>query len=99
MGMGLLLLALFFFQSEQEGIKALDAQKYDEAVQIFSKLAAAEPKDYSAHFYLALSYSLLNRDKEAIASYSPGLSSRTFLYSAIARSSCLELIKRLPNNE
>ncbi len=81
--MGLLpLLALLFLQSESDGIKALDAQKYDEAVQIFSKLASAQPKDYSAHFYLGLAYSLMNRDSDAIGEYKKVLELKPGLYEA-----------------
>ena len=78
----LLALFLFFQSTEADGIKALDSQKYDEAVQIFSKLSGADPKDYSAHFYLALSYSLLDKDPEAIAEYKKTLELKPGLYEA-----------------
>jgi len=52
-------------------MKALEAQKYEEAAALFTKAVAADPKDYSAHFHLALSYSLLEKDTQAIAEYKP----------------------------
>ncbi len=50
-------------------MKALDDGKYEAAAQSFSKAVAADPKDYTAHFHLALAYSLLNRDAEGVAEY------------------------------
>jgi Flp pilus assembly protein TadD len=67
---------------EAEGIKALDAQKYDVAVELFTKAAAADPKDYSARFHLALAYSLLGKDAEAIAHYKAALELKPGLYEA-----------------
>ncbi|MCL5744060.1 MAG: hypothetical protein M1541_09055, partial [Acidobacteria bacterium] len=52
-----------------EGMKALEAHKYDEAVQLFSKAAEADPKDYAALFHLALSYSLAGKDADAVPRY------------------------------
>ena len=65
-----------------EGLKALDSQKYDDAVALFSKAVAADPKDYSAHFNLGLAYSLLNKDAEAISEYKTVLELRPALYEA-----------------
>ena len=47
---------LFFLQAPDysaEGLKALDAAKYDQAAEWFGKAVAADPKDYSAHFTTA----------------------------------------------
>jgi tetratricopeptide (TPR) repeat protein len=52
-----------------DGIKALDQQRYTEAEVIFAKAVVDEPADYAAHFHLALSRSLMGRQAEAIASY------------------------------
>src|SRR5256885_14938572 len=65
-----------------QGMKALEAQKYEDAVQIFTKAVAQDPKDYGAHFHLALSYSLLNRDQEAIPEYKKVLELKPGLYEA-----------------
>ena len=51
-----------------EGLKALDAGNPDAAVESFTKAIAADPADYSAHFNLALAYSISNKDAQAIPS-------------------------------
>jgi Tfp pilus assembly protein PilF len=63
---------LFLIQSTDfsaEGLKALEERRYDAAVQSFTKAIAADAKDYTAHFNLALAYSFLNKDDEGIAEY------------------------------
>jgi tetratricopeptide (TPR) repeat protein len=65
-----------------EGIKALEAQKYNEAAQLFAKAVEADPKDYAAHFHLALAESLLGKDAEAVASYKKVLELKPGLYEA-----------------
>jgi len=65
-----------------DGNKALDAKQYDRAVQLFNQAAAAEPKDYAAHFQLALAYSLLGRDGDAIPQYETVLELRPGMYEA-----------------
>jgi tetratricopeptide (TPR) repeat protein len=64
------------------GIKALEAQKYDEAVALFTKAVAADPKDYAAHFHLALAYSLSGNDARAIPEYKTALDLQPGLYEA-----------------
>lgn len=66
----------------EEGNKALDAQKYSEAVELFSKAIAADPKDYAAHFGRGLAFSMQNRDAEAIADYTRVLELKPGLYEA-----------------
>src|SRR5712671_2321716 len=81
----LILLAALLAQAtdfQADGIKALEAQKYEEAAALFAKAVAADPKDYSAHFHLALSYSLLERDAQAIAEYKIVLDLQPGLYEA-----------------
>lgn len=82
--MWFLLLALLAQSADfdAEGLKALDAKKYDDAVALFSKAVAADPKDYGAHFNLALAYSLLNKDAAAIAEYKTVLDLHPALYEA-----------------
>lgn len=77
---GLLLLVQTDYTSE--GMKALEDGRYDAAVAAFSKATAADPKDYFAHFNLAMAYTLLNRDAEAVASYRRTLEIKPGLYEA-----------------
>jgi tetratricopeptide (TPR) repeat protein len=65
-----------------DGLKALDERKYDAAVEAFSKAIAADPKDYSAHFNLALAYGFLRRDAEGIAEYRKTLELKPGLFEA-----------------
>jgi tetratricopeptide (TPR) repeat protein len=67
---------------QAEGIKALDAKNYPAALEIFTKAVAADPKDYAAHFHLALSYSLLDKYAEAIPQYRIVLELKPRLYDA-----------------
>lgn len=67
---------------EAQGLKALDARQYDDAVALFSKAVAADPKDYSAHFNLGLAYSLLGKDAEATPEYKSALELHPGLYEA-----------------
>ena len=83
--MRVLLAALLLFQTvdlNEEGRKALEAQKYEEAAGYFSKAVAADPSDYSAHFHLALAWSMLKKDPEAIAGYRKVLELKPGLYEA-----------------
>ncbi|HLX42334.1 MAG TPA: tetratricopeptide repeat protein [Bryobacteraceae bacterium] len=80
-----LVLLLLIAQSvdyQAEGIKALDAKQYDSAVDLFTKAVAAAPGDYVPHFHLALAYSLLGKDTEAIAQYKTTLELQPGLYEA-----------------
>ncbi len=65
-----------------EGMKALDDGKYDAAVQAFRKAIEADSKDYFAHFNLAMAYTLLQRDPEAVAEYRKTLELKPGLYEA-----------------
>jgi tetratricopeptide (TPR) repeat protein len=65
-----------------EGIKALDAQKYDDAVELFAKAIAADPQDYAAHFERGLAFSLQNKDADAIGEYTRVLELKPGLYEA-----------------
>jgi tetratricopeptide (TPR) repeat protein len=64
------------------GLKALDEKRYQEAVDDFINAIAAEPKDYSLHFNLALAYSLMGKDAEAIPEYKKALEIKPGLYQA-----------------
>jgi Tfp pilus assembly protein PilF len=65
-----------------EGLNALDGGNYAAAVEQLSKAVAADPKDYTAHFNLALANSLLGKDAEAIAGYRTVLELKPGLYQA-----------------
>ena len=65
-----------------EGLKALDAGNSDAAVESFTKAIAADPADYSAHFNLALAYSMSNKDAQAIPEYKKTLELHPGLYEA-----------------
>jgi tetratricopeptide (TPR) repeat protein len=65
-----------------EGLKALDAGNSDAAVESFTKAVAADPADYSAHFNLALAYSMSNKDAQAIPEYKKTLELHPGLYEA-----------------
>ena len=76
---------LFFLQAPDyiaEGAKALEAAKYDQAAELFGKAVAADPKDYAAHFHLALSYTMLKRDADSLAEYKKVLELKPGLYEA-----------------
>jgi tetratricopeptide (TPR) repeat protein len=65
-----------------EGMKALDAKQYQAAVDDFTKAIAADPKDYSLHFNLALAYSLMGKNAESIPEYQKTLELKPDLYEA-----------------
>jgi tetratricopeptide (TPR) repeat protein len=65
-----------------EGRKALEAQKYEEAADLFRKAIQADPKDFAAHFHLALASTFLEKDAEAIAGYKRTLELKPGLYQA-----------------
>ena len=78
-------LRLFFaFQTNfsEQGLKALDEKRYPEAVQSLTQAIAADPKDYSLHFNLALAYSLMGKNAEAIPEYKKTLELKPDLYQA-----------------
>ncbi len=68
--------------SQTAGLQALDHGDYSQAEQIFSKLAAADPKDYTAFFNLALAETALKRDDQAAEHYHQVLVLKPGLYEA-----------------
>lgn len=81
-----------------QGMQALEANQLDRAVQLFTQAIAANPKDYGAHFNLALAYSLLNKDAEAIPEYRKTLEIKPDLYQAHLNLGMLLLRDRQPND-
>jgi len=89
--MWLALLALLFQAADTgaasarllaDGVKALDDKRYDAAVELFGKAVEADPKDYAARFQLALAYSLLGKNAEAIPQYKAAIDLKPGLYEA-----------------
>ena len=64
------------------GMKALDEKRYDDAAAAFRQAVEKDPKDYVAHFHLALSFSLLKNDAEAAVEYRKTLELKPGLYEA-----------------
>ena len=80
----MLAVALFLLQSNfyNEGMKALEEKRYQAAVDNLVNAVAAEPREYVAHFNLALAYSLLGRDADAVPEYKKTLELKPGLYQA-----------------
>lgn len=80
----LALVLLFAFQTNlsEQGLKALDEKRYPDAVDSLSKAIAADPKDFSLHFNLALAYSLMGKNADAIPEYKKTLELKPDLYEA-----------------
>ncbi len=79
-----------------EGRKALDANQLPHALELFQKAAAQDPKDYAAHFHLALTYSLLNNAPQAIPEYEKTLELKPNLYQAELNLGILLLREKRP---
>ncbi len=79
-----LLVVFLAFQTNyyEQGLKALDQNQYQVAVDDFRKAIEAEPQDYSLHFNLALAYSLSGNDTDAIPQYKKVLELKPDLYQA-----------------
>ena len=67
---------------QQPGLQALDRGDYQTAKQVFSKLAASDPKDYSAFFNLALAESALHEDTKATSDFQQTLALKPSLFEA-----------------
>jgi tetratricopeptide (TPR) repeat protein len=80
----LALVVILAFQTNfaEQGMKALDENRYPAAVDSFTQAIAASPKDYSLHFNLALAYSLMGKNAEAIPEYKKTLELKPELYEA-----------------
>src|SRR5580704_8223360 len=78
----LVLLLAFQTNITEQGLKALDEKRYQAAVDNFTQAVAADPKDYSLHFNLALAYSLMGKHAEAIPEYKKTLDLKPGLYQA-----------------
>lgn len=89
----------FLFQSgatakvdwQAEGLKALEAKNYPAAIEALSKVVAADPGDYGAHFNLGLAYSLDHKDPQAIAEFQKTLELKPGLPQAVTNLAILLL--------
>lgn len=77
-------------------MKALEEGKYEAAVAAFQKAIAADPKDYFAHFNLAMAYSFLHQDAEGVAEYRKTLEIKPGLYEAELNGGILLLRQKNP---
>ncbi len=68
--------------SQASGLQALERQDYRQAADVFSRLSSADPQDYSALFYLALSETGLKEDQKAAENYKRVLTLKPGLYEA-----------------
>src|SRR5271169_1732933 len=84
MPLSIALVLLLAFQNNlaEQGLKALDEKRYQAAVDSLTQATAADPKDYSLHFNLALAYSLMGKHAEAIPEYKKTLDLKPGLYQA-----------------
>jgi tetratricopeptide (TPR) repeat protein len=81
----ILLAAFFLVQTPDysaEGLKAIDAGNYQAAADAFAKAVAADPKDFTAHFYLAQAFGFLHRNAEGVEEYRKTLELKPGLYEA-----------------
>lgn len=79
--------ALFLFWYLQadpaaEGRKALEANNFPLAAELYSKAVQADPKDWTSRFHLALALSLQGKDADAIPHYKQVLADQPGLYEA-----------------
>lgn len=79
-----LLVLLFLPQADHqaEGIKALEANRFPEAVAAFERAVETDPEDYGARFHLALAHSLAGDATAAVAGYRKVLEMKPGLYEA-----------------
>jgi len=92
--------ALFLVQAADpsaEGMKALEENRFDAAVTAFTKAIANDPKDYTAHFNLALALTFLNKDADAIAEYRKTLELKPGLYEAELNGGILLMRQKNPS--
>ncbi len=68
--------------SQAQGLQALEQHDYEKAAAIFARLAAANPRDYSALFNLAFAETGLKRDEQAATDYKRALAVKPDLYEA-----------------
>src|ERR1044071_1761352 len=79
-------LAAFLFQApvdlQQDALKAIEAERYADAVANLQKVTAADPKSAHAQYYLGYALGMLRRDEEAIAAYRKAIELQPDLHPA-----------------
>jgi Tfp pilus assembly protein PilF len=90
---------LLFVQADytSDGMKALEEGKYADAVVAFQKAIGADPKDYFAHFNLAMAHTMLHQDAEAVAEYRKTLEIKPRLYEAELNGAIVLLRQKNPS--
>ena len=81
---------------QADGLQALDHHEYRRAEEIFTKLAAADAKDYAALFNLALAEAALGEDDHAAEHYRRVLDLKPGLYEAELNLGMLKLRDHRP---
>lgn len=92
--LGIALTAPAVTDSQAAGLAALDRNDYQQAKQIFSDLAAADARDYSVFFNLALAETALKEDDQASAHFHRVLDLKPGLYEAELNLGILELRRK-----
>jgi len=89
---------LFFVQADytSDGMKALESGNYADAVVAFTKVIAADPKDYFAHFNLAMAHTFLHQDDQAVAEFRKTLEIKPRLYEAELNGSMVLMRQKNP---
>ena len=83
--MSVVLLLLLAFQTADpvtDGVKALDAQDFPQAIKLLSQAVEKDPQDVYAQFNLALAYGASHQDVQAIEGYRKTLTLKPKLYEA-----------------
>jgi tetratricopeptide (TPR) repeat protein len=83
-------------QEINEAIQALEKEDYPRAAELLEKVVAAEPKNISARFNLALAYAQLEQDEKAIAEYKAVLEQKPDLPQAQVNLGILLLRQQRP---
>ena len=98
MPLSIALVLLLAFQNNlaEQGLKALDEKRYAAAIDSFTQAVAADPKDYSLHFNLALAFSLMGKHAEAIPEYKKTLELKPGLFEAELNVGISLLREKLP---
>lgn len=66
----------------EQGMKAMEANRWEEAEKAFTKAVAEDAQDYAARFHLALAQTFLNKDDAAMAGFKKTLELKPGLYEA-----------------
>src|SRR6202167_277295 len=82
LSIALTLFLAFQTNFSEQGLKALDEKRYPAAGASLTQTIGPDPKNYSLHFNLALAFSLMGKNAEAIPEYKKALELKPDLYQA-----------------